>query len=142
MADEKPLTELDQGDLDEDPLIFLSCGHIFPMSSVDGHTELDKCYSKSAAGTWEKPLPLEVPYRVTCTLSMNRDRPYQCSQTLIARLACRSSKLARVTSTPSSGQLWEVPVPISRYEMMGFYCILVSMSKAMQSSCPLWYVFT
>ena len=63
MADEKPLAEMNDDELDEDPLLFLSCGHTFPRSSVDGLTELEKCYGKTPAGAWEKPLPLEVQSR-------------------------------------------------------------------------------
>ncbi|KAF3908937.1 hypothetical protein ABW21_db0204613 [Orbilia brochopaga] len=32
-------------DLDEDPVVFLGCGHFFTMSNLDGYLELDKYYS-------------------------------------------------------------------------------------------------
>ena len=60
MAEEKPLVELSDDELDDDPLLFLSCGHTFPRSSVDGLTELQNSYGQTPAGAWEKPLPLEV----------------------------------------------------------------------------------
>lgn len=60
MNEEKPVVRFSEEELEEDPLLFLGCGHAFPISSLDGHTELGQSYGRSPEGAWEKPLPLEV----------------------------------------------------------------------------------
>lgn len=60
MIEEKPLLDFSDAELSDDPLIFLACGHIFPVSSLDGTVELTKTYGQAHDGSWEKPLPMEV----------------------------------------------------------------------------------
>lgn len=42
--------ELTEEDLNEDPLIVLSCGHAFQMSTLDGHMGLTEFYSQDRFG--------------------------------------------------------------------------------------------
>lgn len=50
MAEEKSLREVSQEEADEDPLVFLGCGHVFLMSSLDGHLALAAVETESASG--------------------------------------------------------------------------------------------
>ncbi|TPX64463.1 hypothetical protein SpCBS45565_g05835 [Spizellomyces sp. 'palustris'] len=51
-------TNLEDYDLDEGPLLALSCGHCFTVESLDGIVELQKYYSRSVDGAWQDVLPL------------------------------------------------------------------------------------
>ncbi|KAL3140347.1 hypothetical protein ABBQ38_004611 [Trebouxia sp. C0009 RCD-2024] len=52
---QKPLREYEEAALLTDPLVILTCGHVFPMSSMDGFTDLDAAYAKDSSGKWTKP---------------------------------------------------------------------------------------
>ena len=51
---QKPLREYDQAALLTDPLVVLTCGHVFPMSSMDGFIDLEAAYAKDSSGKWTK----------------------------------------------------------------------------------------
>ena len=60
MDENKPLRRYSEEEVSEDPLVVLTCGHVLPMSSMDGHLELHEAYAKNAQGTWTKPCQLGV----------------------------------------------------------------------------------
>ena len=51
---QKPLREYDPAALLTDPLVVLTCGHVFPMSSMDGFIDLEAAYAKNSSGKWTK----------------------------------------------------------------------------------------
>ncbi|KAL3153759.1 hypothetical protein ABBQ32_013348 [Trebouxia sp. C0010 RCD-2024] len=55
---QKPLREYDGAALLTDPLVTLTCGHVFPMSSMDGFIDLDAAYAKDSSGRWTKLRPV------------------------------------------------------------------------------------
>ena len=44
--------------LDEDPVVVLGCGHVFAMSTLDGHMEIHHAYARNPDGTFTHALPL------------------------------------------------------------------------------------
>ena len=60
MDENKPLRTYAEEEVSEDPLVVLSCGHVLPMSSMDGFLELHKAYAVDAAGNWSHPQQLMV----------------------------------------------------------------------------------
>ena len=62
MMENKPLRSYKEAEVSEDPLIILGCGHVLPMSSMDGLVELEKAYSKDRRGQWAHPLPLQASF--------------------------------------------------------------------------------
>ena len=68
MDENKPLRSHDEEEVSEDPLIVLSCGHVLPMSSMDGHLELHEAYAKNARGAWTQLRQLEVLLFFLCFL--------------------------------------------------------------------------
>lgn len=51
----KPLRGYDDAALLADPLVVLSCGHVLPMSSMDGFIGLEAAYAKDNMGRWTHP---------------------------------------------------------------------------------------
>ncbi len=45
-------------DIDADPIIFLKCGHFYPISTLDGHMELLKAYETDTDGSFKALKPL------------------------------------------------------------------------------------
>jgi len=45
-------------DIDSDPIIFLKCGHFYPISTLDGHMELLKAYEVDTNGNFKDLKPL------------------------------------------------------------------------------------
>ncbi len=60
MHSNKALREYEEEEVSADPLLVLECGHVLPMSSMDGFLELDKVYHKDSLGNWTQPCRLEV----------------------------------------------------------------------------------
>ena len=60
MLESKAVRDVSDEDLSEDPLLFLSCGHAFPMSNLDGHLELGKHYTRTPSGVWSAALEPKV----------------------------------------------------------------------------------
>ena len=52
------MTTLAEYDYKEEPLIALSCKHLFTISTLDGHVEIAKVYSKDKKGEWSGVLEL------------------------------------------------------------------------------------
>lgn len=46
-------------DIESDPLVFLGCGHVIHMSTMDHYMSLDQVYSKEE-GHWKQPSQLGV----------------------------------------------------------------------------------
>lgn len=65
MHENRTLRTYDKGEVTEDPLIVLACGHVLPMTSMDGHLELHKAYETDQQGNWMKPCQLEVSSVIT-----------------------------------------------------------------------------
>ena len=42
MDENRALQSYEEAEVDEDPLVVLRCGHVLPMTSVDGYMELGK----------------------------------------------------------------------------------------------------
>ena len=47
-------------DIASDPLVFLGCGHVIHMRTMDHYMSLDQVYNKGAEGRWEAPCQLGV----------------------------------------------------------------------------------
>ena len=70
MLEDRPLRSYTDEELGEDPLVVLSCGHVFPMSSMDGHLELGAVYGQrtisrpgnASARIWTDPYHLQVQF--------------------------------------------------------------------------------
>lgn len=60
MAENKYLSAFDEDEVSQDPLIILSCGHVLPMTSMDGYLELHKAYATDSLGEWKQPLQFGV----------------------------------------------------------------------------------
>lgn len=56
MLERKTVRDISDEELSEDPLLFLSCGHAFPMSNLDGHLELVEHYARTSSGVWSATL--------------------------------------------------------------------------------------
>jgi hypothetical protein len=39
---------LEDHDYDEDPLLFLDCGHVYSVSTLDGHVGLERYFTRPA----------------------------------------------------------------------------------------------
>ncbi len=65
MDENRTLRDYDKGEVTEDPLIVLSCGHVLPMTSMDGYLELHRAYETDRQGNWKKPCQLEVSLVIT-----------------------------------------------------------------------------
>ncbi|KAK9808983.1 hypothetical protein WJX72_007372 [[Myrmecia] bisecta] len=74
MIDDKPLCELSEEDVNDEPVVILGCGHVFTRTSMDGWLELvareeveedgaSSCYGAyeqdPSSGTWLRPAPLQ-----------------------------------------------------------------------------------
>ena len=46
------MTSYSDHDVDEDPVIFLPCGHFYATSTLDGHIEMHKAYEMDKSGVW------------------------------------------------------------------------------------------
>lgn len=57
-------------DIAADPLIFLGCGHVIHMTTMDQYMSLDDVYSKDGQGHWAAPSPLGAEKKAvkTCPL--------------------------------------------------------------------------
>lgn len=54
---------LSEASVNSDPLIVLGCGHVFTMSTMDGHMELKTFYTKDdSKGTARYPGTLGMQY--------------------------------------------------------------------------------
>ena len=60
MLERKAVRAVSDEELSEDPLLFLSCGHAFPMSNLDGHLELGEHYTRTPSGDWSAALEPKV----------------------------------------------------------------------------------
>ncbi len=60
MDERKAVRECSDEELSEDPLLFLGCGHAFPLSTLDGTLALADHYSRGADGAWSAALKPEV----------------------------------------------------------------------------------
>ena len=60
-------------DIASDPLVFLGCGHVIHMSTMDHYMSLDEVYSKDEEGRWEAPSQLGV-----CTLKQRHLKLTSC----------------------------------------------------------------
>ena len=60
MDENRSLRMYEEKDISEDPLVFLGCGHVLPMTSMDGHMELRKAYITDGQGKWHQPCELPV----------------------------------------------------------------------------------
>lgn len=60
MDENKALRSFTEAEVSEDPVVVLGCGHVLPMTSLDGHVELRKAYSMDSHGRWAQPLPLKA----------------------------------------------------------------------------------
>ncbi len=84
MYEDRSLRSYTDEELGEDPLVVLSCGHVFPMSSMDGHLELERVYghldvvSRDGTSTriWNEPKHLQV-HSIFSSITV-----FNCSQTL------------------------------------------------------------
>ena len=56
----RPLRQYSEQEVAADPLIILSCGHVLPMSSMDGFLDLERAYSKDKSGKWTQACLLQV----------------------------------------------------------------------------------
>ena len=65
MDENRTLRDYDKGEVTEGPLIVLSCGHVLPMTSMDGYLELHRAYETDRQGNWKKPCQLEVSLLIT-----------------------------------------------------------------------------
>lgn len=59
MDENKVLADFTAEEPREDPLLFLRCGHVFPMSTMDGTLELGNYYSRKGSGDWDAALELQ-----------------------------------------------------------------------------------
>ena len=47
-------------DIASDPLVFLQCGHVIQMSTMDGYMSLDEVYIRDEEGQWASACQLSV----------------------------------------------------------------------------------
>jgi hypothetical protein len=67
MHENKALQEYTNEEVETDPLVFLNCGHVYPMSTLDGLLQLDSSYIRADSpdapgGAWSAPRQLEVSH--------------------------------------------------------------------------------
>lgn len=76
----KPLAAFTAKELKADPLIFLNCGHIFPVSTMDSQLQLDSYYSRSQINKWLSPVAIQVCILKygRCSLLIHADGIDQC----------------------------------------------------------------
>ena len=60
MDENKALRDFEDAEVAEDPLVILACGHVLPMTSMDGYLELHKAYETDRQGIWRRPCQLQV----------------------------------------------------------------------------------
>lgn len=60
MDERKAVRDVSDEELSEDPLVFLPCGHAFPMSTMDGHLALGEHYARTTSGAWVATLDPKV----------------------------------------------------------------------------------
>lgn len=60
LDENKKLANFTAEDLSDDPLLFLRCGHVFPMSTLDGLLQLDSSFARGVSGAWSSPQELQV----------------------------------------------------------------------------------
>lgn len=65
MHENKALQEYTNEEVETDPLVFLNCGHVYPMSTLDGLLQLDSSYIRADSpdapgGAWSAPRQLEA----------------------------------------------------------------------------------
>lgn len=60
LDENKKLADFTAEDLSNDPLLFLHCGHVFPMSTLDGLLQLDSSFARDGSGAWSDPQELQV----------------------------------------------------------------------------------
>lgn len=68
MDENRALRDYKEQEVTEDPLLVLTCGHVLPMSSLDGYMSLDAAYTKSNDGSWHRPAQIMV--RITVPLQL------------------------------------------------------------------------
>lgn len=75
LDENKVLAAFTAEELEEDPLLFLRCGHIFPTSTMDGSLELGSSYSCTASRDWQAPLELQqqVQFLNTANVAVESD---------------------------------------------------------------------
>lgn len=71
MDENKPLRTYAEKEVCEDPLMVLGCGHVLPMSSMDGLLELHKAYAMDAAGNWSHAQQLVVLLSLSLSLLLS-----------------------------------------------------------------------
>ena len=78
-------------DIAADPLIFLGCGHVIHMTTMDQYMSLDDVYSRDGQGHWAAPSPLGVRYATSLTSTCLTSTPSGCisdtSATVISTLS-------------------------------------------------------
>ena len=72
MDENKALRSFQEAEVTEDPLIVLRCGHVLPMTSMDGYLELQHAYGMHGYGQWANPLPLKVNSCYACHMPQLR----------------------------------------------------------------------
>lgn len=60
MDENRSVRDYKEEEVTEDPLFVLACGHVLPMSSMDGFMELHKAYTQDRQGKWHKPYQIKV----------------------------------------------------------------------------------
>lgn len=60
MDENKPLRTYEEQEICKDPLVVLGCGHVLPMTSVDGYMDLRRAYTTDGQGKWQQPCHLPV----------------------------------------------------------------------------------
>ena len=66
MDENRALRSFEEAEVTEDPLVVLRCGHVLPMTSMDGYLELHHAYGMGGYGQWTSPLPLKVNSCCAC----------------------------------------------------------------------------
>lgn len=60
MDGNKAVRKYSEQEVTEDPLLVLACGHVLPMTSMDGYMELRSAYTTDKHGKWHKPCQMKV----------------------------------------------------------------------------------
>ena len=60
MDENKAVRKYSEQEVTEDPLLVLACGHVLPMTSMDGYMELLSAYTTDKHGKWHKPCQMKV----------------------------------------------------------------------------------
>jgi hypothetical protein len=104
MDETKKLAEFSEEELNEDPLLFLGCGHVFPMSTLDGLLDLSKSYTRDDTGAWDAPLEVQQQVHIREIHQSSRllEAASGVNAYMIPRLAKRGYKPYVASSTPFS----------------------------------------